>query len=109
MHVEPSFVLYALLLDPGCCLRAHTVVEPVEPAEAKTKKTRLWGQVVFYPGPPRGELDPQKAGGMPQPAPKRAKQPAVKPAAASSSIPVAAGERVQQFKTLWTVMEFLSV
>ena len=25
MHAEPSFVLYALLLDPGCCLRAHTV------------------------------------------------------------------------------------
>ena len=34
MHVEPSFVLYALLLDPGCCLRAHTVlIEPVEPVE----------------------------------------------------------------------------
>ena len=25
MHVEPSFVLHALLLDPGCCLTAHTV------------------------------------------------------------------------------------
>ena len=23
LHAGPSFVLYALLLDPGCCLRAH--------------------------------------------------------------------------------------
>ena len=23
LHVGPSFVLYALLLDPGCCLRAQ--------------------------------------------------------------------------------------
>ena len=39
MHVEPSFVLYALLLDPGCCLRAHTVlIEPVEPVELGPKK-----------------------------------------------------------------------
>ena len=29
MHVEPSFVLYALLLDPGCCLRAHTVLNRI--------------------------------------------------------------------------------
>ena len=39
MHVEPSSVLYALLLDPGCCLRAHAVligtVEPVEPEGEK--------------------------------------------------------------------------
>ena len=39
MHVEPSFVFYALLLDSGCCLRAHAVVigtvEPVEPEEKK--------------------------------------------------------------------------
>ena len=28
------YLLYALLLDPGCCLRAHTVlIEPVEPVE----------------------------------------------------------------------------
>jgi hypothetical protein len=31
MHVEPSFVLYALRFDPGCCLRVHTVLRrPVE-------------------------------------------------------------------------------
>ena len=40
MHVEPSFVLYALLLDPGCCLRAHTVlsgtVEPVNKQQSNT-------------------------------------------------------------------------
>ena len=37
VHVEPSFVLYARLLDLGCCLRAHTLlsgtVERVEPAK----------------------------------------------------------------------------
>ena len=38
MHVEPSFVLYALLLDPGCCLRAHTVlIDTVEPAEPEKR------------------------------------------------------------------------
>ena len=38
-HVEPSFVLYALLRDPGCCLRAHTVlIEPVEPVEPEREK-----------------------------------------------------------------------
>ena len=36
INVEPSFVLYALLLDPGCCLRAHiALIEPVEPGEKK--------------------------------------------------------------------------
>jgi hypothetical protein len=36
-NVEPSLVLYALLLDPGCCLRAHiTLIELVEP-EGKKK------------------------------------------------------------------------
>ena len=39
VRVEPSFVLYALFLDPGCCPRAHTVlirtVGPVEPAKNK--------------------------------------------------------------------------
>ena len=35
-NVEPSFVLYALLLDPGCCLRAHFVlIELVEPGQKK--------------------------------------------------------------------------
>ena len=35
-NVEPSFVLYALLLDPGCCLRAHiTLIELVEPGKKK--------------------------------------------------------------------------
>ena len=29
MHVEPSFVLYALLLDPGCCLRAHIILSEI--------------------------------------------------------------------------------
>ena len=39
MHVEPSFVLYALLLDPGCCLRAHTVLSgTVELLSQKKKK-----------------------------------------------------------------------
>ena len=37
---------------------------------------------------------------VPKPAPKFAKQPAAKPAAASSSIPVPDGEQVQRFKTL---------
>ena len=36
-NVEPSFVLYALLLEPGGCLRAHiTLFELVEP-EGKKK------------------------------------------------------------------------
>ena len=34
--VEPSFVLYALRLNPGCCLRAHTVLRrTVEPVRKK--------------------------------------------------------------------------
>ena len=38
MHVEPLFVLYALCLDPGYCVRAHTVLRrTVEPVEEKTK------------------------------------------------------------------------
>jgi hypothetical protein len=36
-----------------------------------------------------------------KPAPKRGKQPAAKPAAASSSIPVTDVEHVQLFKTMW--------
>ena len=32
INLEPSFVLYALLLDPCCCLRAHIIlIELVEP------------------------------------------------------------------------------
>ena len=39
-NVEPSFVLYALLLEPGGCLRAHiTLFELVEPEE---KKKDVW-------------------------------------------------------------------
>ena len=42
-NVEPSFVLYALLLDPGCCLRAHIIlIELVEPEEKKRKKHPRW-------------------------------------------------------------------
>jgi hypothetical protein len=38
-NVEPSFVLYALLLDPGCCLRAHIVlIELIEPEKKKERK-----------------------------------------------------------------------
>ena len=37
----------------------------------------------------------------PKPAPKRGKQPAAKPSAASLSIPIADGEQVQLFKTMW--------
>ena len=37
----------------------------------------------------------------PKPAPKRGKQPAAKPAVASSSIPVADGQHVLLFKTMW--------
>ena len=39
-----------------------------------------------------------------KPAPKCGKQPAAKPAAASSSIPVAEGQHVQQFKTRWDLL-----
>ena len=48
MHVGPSFVRNVLLLDPGCCLRAHTVlivligtVEPVEPEEKKSRRVKM--------------------------------------------------------------------
>ena len=40
INVEPSFVLYALLLDPGCCLRAHIIlIELVEPEGKKISRT----------------------------------------------------------------------
>ena len=39
MHVKPLFVLYALLLDPSCCPRAHTVLSgTVEPVLKKKEK-----------------------------------------------------------------------
>ena len=41
------FVLYALLLDPGCCLRAHNVlIRTVEPVEPEKEKEHLyaWGR-----------------------------------------------------------------
>ena len=39
-NVEPSFVLYALLLEPGGCVRAHiTLFELVEPEEEKKKSS----------------------------------------------------------------------
>ena len=38
-NVEPSFVLYALLLEPGGCLRAHiTLFELVEPEGKKNNQ-----------------------------------------------------------------------
>ena len=44
--VEPSFVLYALLLEPGGCLRAHItlfeLVEPEEKKKAEVLKTNLF-------------------------------------------------------------------
>ena len=40
-HAEPSFVLYAPRLDPGCCLRARTVLRrTVEPVEKKRAFSR---------------------------------------------------------------------
>ena len=44
---------------------------------------------------------PTVAKSAPKPAAKRGKQAAAKPAAASASIPVADGEHMQLFKTLW--------
>jgi hypothetical protein len=38
---------------------------------------------------------------VPKPAPKRGKQPAAKPAAASLSLPVTDGQHVQKFKAMW--------
>ena len=36
LHVGPSFVLYALLLDPGCCPRAHFELD----GQFESEKTR---------------------------------------------------------------------
>ena len=45
-NVEPSSVLYALLLDPGSCLGAHiTLFELVEPEEEKKKEAGLGSSV----------------------------------------------------------------
>ena len=61
MHVEPSFVLYALRLDPGCCLRARTVlrrsVQPVGKKNVLTRRPRacdgtLWRTAHAPMGPP---------------------------------------------------------
>ena len=42
LNVEPSFVLYALLLDPGGCLRARiTLFELVEPGQMKKERSGL--------------------------------------------------------------------
>ena len=47
MHTEPLNLQYALLLDLGCCPRAHVVlIEPVEPVEPEEKKTDKMHQVV---------------------------------------------------------------
>ena len=39
LHVGPLFVLYALLLDPGCCTRAHFELDGHFQSE-KTKKRK---------------------------------------------------------------------
>ena len=45
-NVEPSFVLYALLLEPGGCLRAHiTLFELVEPGEKKKQTCKCCGYI----------------------------------------------------------------
>ena len=44
---------------------------------------------------------PTVAKPAPKPGPQRRKRPAAKPAAACLSIPVADGEHVQLFKTMW--------
>ena len=48
-NVEPSFVLYALLLEPGGCLRAHiTLFELVEPEKKKSIHTSHSIYTVLY-------------------------------------------------------------
>ena len=66
-------------------------------------RPHLWGQVVFYPEKwiPKKLEAPTVAKPAPKPAPKRGKQPVAKPATASSSIPVADGQHVPLFKTMW--------
>ena len=56
INVEPSFVLYALLLDPDCCLRAHIIlIELVEPEGKKRKKKEGTGLCrPFDPSPTWG-------------------------------------------------------
>ena len=57
-NVEHSFVLYALLLEPGGCLRAHiTLFELVEPEKKKSNNlaildsTAAHGQPLLVPLP----------------------------------------------------------
>ena len=40
INVEPSFVLYALLLDPSCCLRAHIILIKLVELEGKKKERK---------------------------------------------------------------------
>ena len=50
--LEPSFVLYALLLDPGCCLRAHIIlIELVEPERKKKLLLTVLSQGIGSPNP----------------------------------------------------------
>ena len=63
-NVEHSFVLYALLLEPGGCLRAHiTLFELVEPEEKKRFLTTFWivtqHRVASVRGAPRDTEAPQ--------------------------------------------------
>ena len=62
INVEPSFVLYALLLDPGCCMRAHIIlIELVEPEGKKRSPPPSWDPPPScqYP-PPHPPADPPK-------------------------------------------------
>ena len=76
LNVEPSFVLYALLVEPGGCLRARiTRFELVEPGQKKTKRFIIFharkgvGGVRFFfdifdptPTPPPPPSKRQKSG-----------------------------------------------
>ena len=53
-NVEPSFVLYALFLDLGCCLRAYIIlIELVEPG----KKNQLASEPHHHEAHFQGFLD----------------------------------------------------
>ena len=59
-NVEHSFVLYALLLEPGGCLRAHiTLFELVELEGKKKPEVDVDSllQTTLPPGPVEGEVD----------------------------------------------------
>ena len=49
INVEPSFVLYALLIDLGCCLRAHIILIKLVEPEEKKKKANTWLTLIFRP------------------------------------------------------------